>query len=161
MTTPAAPRVEQLLTLVMARLAQLQAGPSAWYTPGEIGRDWKSQDEVRSFPFYGVIEGTNRPAEGATHSGGTLLEQTVIVVIWVNEDKIAWGTEPKNRRTAIVRACADVVRALSAAWDPGVDWLIGVFAPSIVTDEAALVAKPYAYAEVTVTFRYWSELGAI
>lgn len=159
--TPLTPRCEQLLNLVVAMLTRIRAGSSAWYTPGEVARDWKGYEEVSSFPFYGVIEGPLRPITDGTHDGGALLEQTLTIVVWVNEDKIAWGLEPKNRRVALLRACADLVTALTSAWHAGPDWIIGMHHPSITTDEAAMVAKPYAYAEVSVTIQYWAALGQI
>lgn len=161
MPTPAPSYAEQLLGLVQARLAAIQPGEDWWYRPGEVARDWKTFDEVQAFPFYGVIEGGLVPAGAQTQQGGALLEQTVTVVIWVNEDKVAWGTETKNRRTALLRACQDVARALSPLWTDTPEWLVGVGAPAIVTDEAALFAKPHAYAEVSVKFRYWAPRGGI
>jgi hypothetical protein len=162
MTTPAPSKAEQLLARAVAQLGAIKAGAEYWYTPGEVSRDWKNYDEVQGWPFYGVIEGRTAPAAGAdTQDGGGLMEQTLIVVAWVNEDKIPWGAGGKSRRVAIQRAAADVVRALTARWPHRDEWLHDVSRPSIETDEAALVAKPYAYAEVTLTYRYWCMVGEI
>ena len=161
MTTPTPSRATQLLDRVVAQLVAIQPGAEYWYKPGEVARDWKNYDEVQGWPFYGVIEGRTAPAGIETQDGGGLMDQTVIVVIWLNEDKIVWGTELKSRRVALGRACADVVRALTAHWPNREDWLHDVSRPSIETDEAALVAKPFAYAEVTLTYRYWCPQGEL
>ncbi len=158
---PERSRAEQLLGLAAGKLAALKAGDDVWYTPGEIGRDWKQFDEVKAFPFYGVIEGGTAPVGDDTQDGGGVLEQTVIVVIWVHEDKIAWIQEEKNRRVALLRSCQDVVRAITQHWHNGPDWLMDVSRPSVITDEATLLAKPFAYGEVTVRFRYWADVGTI
>ena len=50
---PQEPKSEQLLAAVESRLKGIKSGTTYWSTPGEVERDWKNFDEVKSFPFYG------------------------------------------------------------------------------------------------------------
>lgn len=136
---PIDPIDEQILAKVAARLKSLTAGATYFYTPGEVARDWKNWDEINAFPFYGVIEGRRvRPADTFTTIDARL---TVTIVGWVKHDAL--------RRTVLNRAVADVIRACytDESWD-GLALITTV--TEIVTDEAAVVAKPHAYFEITL-----------
>jgi hypothetical protein len=142
---------EQILAEVAARYAALKANGVFWFTPGEVGRDWKNFDEVQAFPFYGVIEGQATPQEEASQED-ELHGLDVTTVIWVRDDEA--------RRTVLNRAIADVVRAaeLDDTWD---GLAVRTELLRIITDEAALVAKPFAYAEVTHRVDYYRPPGSV
>lgn len=134
---------EQILAKVKTRLAALTAGSTYFYTPGEVSRDWKNWDEVKSFPFYGVIEGRRvRQIDTFTKIDAQL---TVTIVGWVRSDS--------DRRTVLNRAIADVIRSVYAdeTWD---SLALITKVNEIVTDEAAVVAKPHAYFEITLQIDY-------
>lgn len=140
---PTDPIDEQILTKIQARLAGLTSGATYFYTPGEVLRDWKNWDEVRSFPFYGVIEGRRtRPIDTFTAVAAQL---TVTIVGWIKSES--------NRRSVLNRAIADVIRAVyvDESWDA---LALITKVPEIVTDEAAVVAKPHAYFELTLEIEY-------
>lgn len=135
---------ERLVTAVQQRLASITAGATYWYTPGEVGRDWRHFQEVRATPFYAVIEGPSE-AEPTTLASQVRETQTVIVVGWIKDTS--------NRRQALNRAIGDVIRAIY------VDETWGGLAlvtrpPSVITDEAAVVAQPWGYFELTMQIEY-------
>ena len=147
---PAEPIAEQILDAVVTRLSGITANSTYWFTPGEVERDWKNFNEVRAFPYYGVIEGQQQPARKSY----TQVEEVLSVII------IGWIKDTENRRRAVRRAIGDVKKAiftddtwggLALATDP----------PSVETDEASLVAKPYAYFELTAPIRYLRAEGAV
>lgn len=147
---PIDPIDEQILAKIDARLKALVAGATYFYTPGDVARDWKNWDEVKGFPFYGVIEGRRaRPIDTFTMVTARL---AVTIVGWVKSDA--------QRRIVLNRAIADVVRACYAdeSWD-GLALITTV--TEIVTDEAAVVAKPHAYFEVTLQIEYQVLRGAV
>lgn len=138
---------EQLITKVKDRLAAITAGATFWFTPGDVVRDWKNYDEAEELakdrPVYGVIEGVERrPASTYTQIKAVL---TVIIIGWVMDEE--------NRRIAMNRAIADVIRALyqDEEWN-GLALVTRV--TEIATDEAAVVAKPHAYFELTAEIEY-------
>lgn len=140
---PVDPIDEQILAAIEARLKGIVKGDTFFYTPGEVARDWKNFDEVRSFPFYGVIEGElKRPEDTFTTVDVTL---PVTIVGWVKSDQ--------NRRIVLNRAAADVIRAIytDESWG-GLALITKVL--SRATDEAAAVAKPHAYFELALQIEY-------
>jgi YHS domain-containing protein len=147
---PVDPIDEQILDRVRARLAAIVTGDTYFYSPGETARDWKNWDEVKSFPFYGVIEGRRgRPIDTFTKVEAQL---TVTIVGWIKHDA--------NRRVVLNRAIADVIRAVytDETWG-GLALITDV--PEIVTDEAAVVAKPHAYFEITLRIDYMLDRTAV
>jgi len=146
---PVDPIDEQILAKIATRLKMLDAGVTYFYTPGEVARDWKNWDEVTTFPFYGVIEGRRaRPIDTYTT---VTAELTVTIVGWVKHDQ--------ERRTVLNRAIADVIRAVYTDESWGGLALITKVA-EIVTDEAAVVAKPHAYFELTLAIDYTVDRAA-
>lgn len=138
---------EQILAAVKSRLAGITAGATYWFTPGDVVRDWKNYDEAEELakdrPVYGVIEGVERrPSTTYTQVKAVL---TVIVIGWVMDEE--------NRRVAVNRAIADVIRALyqDEEWS-GLALVTRV--TEIATDEAAVVARPHAYFELTAEIEY-------
>lgn len=150
---PVDPIDEQILAKIATRLAAIVTGATFFFTPGEVARDWKNWDEVKSFPFYGVIEGTRVRTEDTYTKVETNL--TAHIVGWVNGDKMGL-----SRRIAVNRAIADVVRAIYAdeSWD-GLALITTV--PEIATDEAAVAAKPYAYFEMKLSIDYQLDRTAV
>lgn len=150
---PTDPIDEQILAKIATRLAALVDGATYFFKPGEVARDWKNFDEVKSFPFYGVIEGTRVRTEDTYTKVETAL--TAHIVGWVNGDKMG-----VPRRIAVNRAIADVVRAIytDETWD-GLALLTKV--PEIATDEAAAAAKPYAYFEMKLAIDYQLDRTAV
>lgn len=147
---PTDPIDEQILDKIATRLKALVAGTLYFYTPGEVARDWKNWDEITSFPFYGVIEGRRaRPIDTYTKIDAEL---TVTIVGWVKHEA--------QRRTVLNRAVADVIRAVyvDESWD-GLALITKV--TEIVTDEAAVVAKPHAYCEITLQIEYQLDRTAV
>jgi hypothetical protein len=140
---PVDPIDEQILARVAERLSAIQAGATYFYTPGEVARDWKNWDEVRSWPFYGVIEGELSRAETTM----TTVEVTLPVTI------VGWVRSDDARRTVLNRACADVIRAIytDESWG-GLALITKVTRRA--TDEAALVAKPHGYFELMLEILY-------
>lgn len=143
---PTDPRDEQLLQAIATRLAAIVAGADYFYTPGEVSRDWKNFDEVRGFPFYGVIEGELTRTEDTYSTIDVTLPVTIVG--WVNGDKMR-----VNRRMALNRAVADVIRAIytDEAWN-GLALITKVLRRT--TDEAAVVAAPHAYFELALQIEY-------
>jgi hypothetical protein len=140
---PSDPIDEQILAQIQARLQAMVSGDLYFYSPGEVSRDWSNWDEVKSFPFYGVIEGRRtRSIDTYTTVTATL---TVTIVGWVRHET--------ERRIALNRAVADVIRAVyqDESWS-GLALITAV--TEIVTDEAAVAAKPYAYFELTLAIDY-------
>lgn len=148
MPPAAEPLREQLLAAVTARLAALTAGTTYWFTPAEATRDWKSWEETKAEagkPGYGIIEG-KEIQEDLTNTE-VHVTHDVTVTGWIKEDQ--------NRRTALNRAIADIVKAIytdetwglpvTAAWTNVVE---------IVTDEAALQSQGFAYFELTARVHY-------
>lgn len=147
---PADPIDEQILQKITARLKAMVAGETYFYTPGEVARDWKNWDQVESFPFYGVIEGSRvRTIDTFTTIDAQL---TATIVGWVRHDA--------ERRIVLNRAIADVIRALytDESWD-GLALITKV--TEIKTDEAAVVAKPHAYFELTLEIDYHLDRTAV
>lgn len=140
---PSEPITEQLIDAIVARLQGITAGADYWYTPGEVARDWKNYPEVRGFPFYGVIDGEQR-GEDLTN---VEIEETFFVTI------VGWIKDTTDRRQAVRRALADVTKALHSD-DTFGGLAQRMLAPGSVSDEAALVAKPFAYFELTVPIVY-------
>jgi hypothetical protein len=147
---PIDPTDEQILAKVAARLSGFVAGDTYFYTPGEVGRDWKNWDEVKSFPFYGVIEGRR----ARTIDTFTKIEAQLSVII------MGWVKHDANRRVVLNRAIADVIRAVytDETWG-GLALITDV--PEIATDEAAVVAKPHAYFELTLRIDYLLDRTAV
>lgn len=143
---PDEPIDEQILQRIETRLKALTAGVSYFFTPGDVSRDWKNFDEVRAFPFYGVIEGELQRAEDTY----TMIDVTLPVTIvgWVNGD-----TMRLNRRIAINRAAADLIRAIytDETWG-GLALITKVLRRP--TDEAAVVARPHGYFELALQIEY-------
>lgn len=140
---PTDPIDEQILAKIKTRLSAIAAGATYFYTPGEVSRDWKNWDEVRGFPFYGVIEGElQRPADTFT---------TVDVILPVTI--VGWVKSDQDRRIVLNRAAADVIRALytDETWG-GLALITKVLRRP--TDEAAVVAKPHAYFELALQIEY-------
>ncbi len=147
---PTDPIDEQILQKIEARLKAIVAGAAYFYTPMDVGRDWKNWDEARGFPCYGVIEGRRaRPIDTFTKIDAQL---TVIIIGWVKHDS--------ERRIHLNRAIADVVRAVytDESWG-GLALITKV--TEIVTDEAAVVAKPHAYFELTLAIEYQLDRTAV
>lgn len=147
---PTDPIDEQILAKVAARLNAITTGATYFYTPGEVARDWKNWDEVKSFPFYGVIEGRRaRTIDTYTKIDAQL---TVTIVGWVRHDA--------QRRTVLNRAIADVIRAIytDESWD---NLALITKVTEIATDEAAVVAKPHAYFEITLAIEYQLDRTAV
>ena len=140
---PAEPIREQILAAVHTRLSGLTANGTYWYTPGEVARDCKNFDEPRGFPFYGVIEGQEAPDGEDNDDVHEVL--TVIVVGWIKNQE--------NRRIVLNRAIGDVKKAIFTDETWG-DLAIWTEAPTVITDEAALVAKPFGYFELTMQIHY-------
>ena len=153
---PVDPIDEQILAKIAARLKAITAGTIYFYTPGEVARDWKNWEELTSFPFYGVIEGKrDRLIDTFTKIDVAL---TVTIVGWVKSEA--------DRRTVLNRAIADVIQAIYAA-NGGVEgesWgglALITNVTQIVTDEAAVVAKPHAYFEITLSIQYQLDRTAV
>ena len=140
---PAEPIDEQILGKVAARLGAITAGATYFYTPGEVARDWKNWDEVRSFPFYGIIEGELSRKEDTYTMVDVILPVTIV----------GWVKHESTRRSALNRAAADVIRAIytDETWG-GLALITKVLRRS--TDEAAVVAKPHAYFELALQIEY-------
>ncbi len=142
MPPSAEPIREQILAAVAVRLAAITAGSTYWATPGEVGRDWKNFDEPKGYPFYGVIEGVEEPDGEDNVDVHEVF--TVLVIGWVKGE---------DRRTLVNRAIGDIKTAIytDETWSALAIW---TEAPSVVTDEAALVAKPFGYFELTMKVHY-------
>lgn len=140
---PSEPIDEQILAAIETRLKGIVKGDTYFYTPGEVARDWKNFDEVRSFPFYGVIEGELKRTEDTFTKVDAVLPVTIVG--WVKSDQ--------DRRIVLNRAAADVIRAIYAdeSWG-GLALITKVL--SRATDEAAAVAKPHAYFEMALQIEY-------
>ena len=143
---PTDPRDEQILAALEARLKAIVTGATYFYTPGEVARDWKNFDEVKSFPFYGIIEGELRRTEDTYTKVDVILPVTIVG--WVNGDKMA-----VNRRIALNRCAADVIRAIYADEEYGGLALITKVVRRS-TDEAFMVSKPHAYFELALSIEY-------
>lgn len=140
---PTDPVDEQILQKIETRLKAIDAGATYFYTPGEVARDWKNWDEINACPFYGVIEGRReRPIDTYTTIEARM---TVTIVGWVKHDA--------QRRIVLNRAIADVIRSVyvDESWG-GLALITKV--TEIITDEAAVVAKPHAYFELTLAIDY-------
>lgn len=150
---PVDPIDEQILAKIATRLGAIVSGATYFYTPGEVARDWKNWDEVKRFPFYGVIEGARVRTEDTYTKVETTL--TAHIVGWVNGDKMG-----VSRRIAVNRAIADVIRAIytDESWD-GLVLITQV--PEIATDEAAVAANPYAYFEIKLSIDYQLDRTAV
>ncbi len=137
------PIVDQLVSGIVQRLQSLKAGDAYWYDAEDVGTDWRNFDEVKGRRYYGVIEGPSTARRDAFPQ--VVEEQTFIIVVWIKD--------ADNRRQVLRRTVADLKRVL------GLDPTWGGLAqqtdpPDVVTDEAALVAVPHAYAELTLRVRY-------
>jgi hypothetical protein len=141
---------EQILAAVRTRLAAIVTGATYWYTPVEVARDWKNFDEAPGFPFYGVIEGQEVTEAFAYKQIRATLR--VILIGWVRDDQ--------NRRIVLNRAVADVQRAVFSEESWG-GLALETKPVSIRSDEAALVAKPYAYFEVEMDVVYVHALADV
>jgi len=140
---PTDPITEQLVEKIVARLEAIQEGETYWYTPLEVARDYKFHTDVKGFPFYGVID-DEKAAEGEDNQDIHDLF-TVTIVGWVKSDQ--------DRRLTVRRAISDVERAIYSdeTWDGLAIW---TEYPSTRTDRAALIAKPFAYFEMTLAIHY-------
>ena len=149
MPPAAEPIREQIIAAIVTRLEGITAGSDFWYTPGEVSRDWKSYQEVLGFPFYGVIDGDESTQEQTNCEVTETFN--VIIVGWLKDD---------NRRRAVNRAIADLKVAIfstvisASGHTLGVTEVVRSLAPSTVTDEAALVAKPFGYFEFRLPVEY-------
>jgi len=147
---PTDPVDEQILAAIEARLKGLAKGSTYFYTPGEVARDWKNFDEVRAFPFYGVIEGELKRTEDTF----TTVDVTLPVTI------VGWVKSDQDRRVVLNRAAADVIRAIytDETWG-GLALITKVL--SRATDEAAAAAKPHAYFELALQIEYQLDRTAV
>ncbi len=143
---PVEPRDEQILAAIDARLKAIVKGDTYFFTPGEVSRDWKNFDEVKSFPFYGIIEGELQRKEDTYLKVDVVLPVTIVG--WVNGDK-----QGLNRRIALNRCAADVIRAIyvDEEWS-GLALITKVLRRP--TDEAFAYAKPHAYFELALQIEY-------
>lgn len=140
---PADPKDEQILQAIEARLKAIVQGATFFYTPGEVFRDWKNWDEVRSFPYYGIIEGELQRQEDTFTKVDVILPVTIVG--WVRHDT--------TRRVVLNRASADVIRAIyqDESWG-GLALITKVLRRP--TDEAAAISKPHAYFELSLQIEY-------
>lgn len=140
---PIDPIDEQILAAVKTRLSLITNGSTYFYTPGEVLRDWKNFDEVKGFPFYGVIEGELKREEATFSNVEVTLPATIVG--WVKHDT--------DRRSVLNKAVADVIRAIytDETWG-GLALITKVV--SRATDEAAIAAKPFAYFELSIQIEY-------
>ena len=137
------PIVEQLTTGIVQRLQSLKAGDQYWYDAEEVGTDWRNFDEVKGRRYYGVIEGPSTARRDAFPHA--IEEQAFIIVVWIKDTSA--------RRQVLRRTVGDLKRVLGL--DPTWAGLaLQTDPPDVVTDEAALVAAPFAYAELTLRVRY-------
>lgn len=143
MPSPSEPRTEQLIDAIVARLGAITAGATYWYTPGEVARDWKNYSEITGFPFYGVIDGEQHGDELTNME----IQETFTVII------VGWIKDTTDRRQAVRRAIADVMKAVHSD-DTWGDLALRTLAPFSTTDQSALVAKPYGYFELSVPIVY-------
>jgi hypothetical protein len=144
------PRDEQIAQAIVQRLRSLTAGTTYWYTPGEVERDWRMYDEVRRWPWYGVLDGELVRAQGTYRDVSVTASYTIAV----------WVRAEKDRRTVLARCCADIIRAVytDETWG-GLAMRTRV--TRRVTDDGAAVARPYAYAEVQLEVDYYLPTGGV
>ena len=140
---PTDPIDEQILAAIKTRLAALTTGATYFYTPGEVLRDWKNFDEVKAFPFYGIIEGELKREEGTFSKVAVTLPVTIV----------GWVRHETDRRSVMNKAAADVIRSIytDETWG-GLALITKVLGRA--TDEAAVAAKPYAYFEISLQIEY-------
>ncbi len=140
---------ERIIEAVRARLATLAAGGTYWYTPGEVGRDWKlaeeCQDLAQDRPYYGVVGGLEEPKDADNRDVHELL--TVLIVGWI--------ADSENRDRAVNRALADLIVATytDETWGLGPAVLyteVGRREP----EHAALLARPFGYFELELKVHY-------
>ncbi len=150
---PTEPIREQLIAAIEARLKAITAGATYFFTPCEVGRDWKNFNELPNLapkrPYYAVLDGREtRPPSTFTQIKATF---SPTIIGWVKHDT--------DRRKHVNEAIADVIRSIytDEEW-AGLALVTNV--TEIITDEAALVAKPYAYFEVTLQIEYMVDRSA-
>lgn len=146
---PTDPIDEQILQAIKTRLSGIAKGATYFFTPGEVSRDWKNFDEVKTFPFYGIIEGTLVRAESTYTT--VMVTLPVIIVGWVRHET--------DRRSVLNRAVADLIRAIyiDETWG-GLALITKV--TSRISDEATVSAKPHAYFELNLQIEYQIDRAA-
>lgn len=148
MPTPSEPIVEQIMDAVLARFAALTAGATYWYTPRTVRRDWLNYDQAlaaKDRPVYCLIEGPQ--VNEAEDNQNVRMRFTIIIAAWIND--------PSDRRQAVNRCWADLIRSVytDETWglSPTVEW---TDMESHEPDEAALVSAPHAYFEMRLGVHY-------
>jgi hypothetical protein len=136
---PSDPKRQAIIDAIVARLAAITAGATYFFTP-EVGVDYRHHSEITKFPYYGVIEGDEM---------NDFLAMTPQIKTTLSVSIVGWVSDAEDRRKALNRAVADVQRAIVSddTWG-GIAFETRPL--SVITDEATLFAKPFAYFEINI-----------
>lgn len=134
---------EQIVARVFSRISSITSGGTYFFTP-EVARDWKSFEDIRRSPSYGIVEGTETsPSKTFTHVKSAL---KIMIVGWLKSTSLA-------RRTELNRAIADVRRAVYTDESWGGLALV-THLREVRVDDAPVVGQPFGFFEIELEIEY-------